>query len=314
MQRHLKTFLLHHELKHKEGFINDPESPGWLSVALVNWTIVCSAFASQTGIIHYVFSSCQPSLLQIHHVLCFCTSQFRKQFDSSGWTVWIILGKSFQSNVLNLHLRVIYCLKGNEKVFVFGNRCGEKQIAALRSMTDKNKTKTTTTTKKKHTFVYLECGPFKSSNCFLFQVTLGTSFTATCWTSNRGSEPLWAERWSAACWSLSDVFALGISLEDVYKCHCGELDGEKRDLNSVFLDDTLSWIVLLICWVHTVNELWSARKIYIIKNNWAIVIMLLSYNERFSLSYSIMFSYVVPMRRMNIHLWRWNNFKRLAES
>lgn len=49
MQRHLKTLLLHYELKHKEGFIDDPESPGLLSVALVNWTIVCGAFASQVG-------------------------------------------------------------------------------------------------------------------------------------------------------------------------------------------------------------------------------------------------------------------------
>ena len=154
MQRHLKTFLLHHELKHKEGFINDPESPGWLSVALVNWTIVCSSFASLTGIIHYVFSSCQPSLLQIHHVLCFCTSQFRTQFDSSGWTVWIILGKSFQSNVLNLRLRVIYCLKGNEKVFVFGNRCGEKTNCCFEKYDRQNQNQNNNNNNKKNTLLF----------------------------------------------------------------------------------------------------------------------------------------------------------------
>lgn len=94
--------------------------------------------------------------------------------------------------------------------------------------------------------------PLKSSNCFLFQVTLSTCFTATCWTSNRDvlcSEPLSAERWSAARWRLSDVFALGISLEDVYKCHYREHNGKKGDWNQCFEWHTeLNY--LLICWVH----------------------------------------------------------------
>lgn len=50
MQKYLKIFQLLHELEHKEGFINHPESPGLLSVALVNWTIVCSSFAAKVGL------------------------------------------------------------------------------------------------------------------------------------------------------------------------------------------------------------------------------------------------------------------------
>lgn len=50
MQRDLKTLQLHHEPRHKGGFINDPESPGLLSVASVNWTIVCSSFAAKLGL------------------------------------------------------------------------------------------------------------------------------------------------------------------------------------------------------------------------------------------------------------------------
>lgn len=69
MQRHLKTFLLHHELEHKEGFINDPESPALLSVALVNWTIVCSAFADQVGL----FIMCLAHVSQVYYrFIMFC--------------------------------------------------------------------------------------------------------------------------------------------------------------------------------------------------------------------------------------------------
>lgn len=71
MQGRVKTFLLHHGPKHNEAFTNDSESPALLSLALVNRTIVCGSFAAQV-IIHYVFSSCQCSLLQIVGVLFLC--------------------------------------------------------------------------------------------------------------------------------------------------------------------------------------------------------------------------------------------------
>ena len=68
MQRHLKTFLLQHELKHKEGFINDPESPVLLSVALVNWTIVCSAFAALVGL----FIVCLAHVSRVYYRFIMC--------------------------------------------------------------------------------------------------------------------------------------------------------------------------------------------------------------------------------------------------
>lgn len=70
----LKTLALHPEPKHKEAFIADAESLGWLSAASANWIIVCRAFASPTGIVHCVFRS---DLSWIHRVQAFCISQFQ---------------------------------------------------------------------------------------------------------------------------------------------------------------------------------------------------------------------------------------------
>lgn len=74
MQRHLKTSLLNHELRHKEGIISDPESPALLSVALVNWTIVCSAFAAQLGL----FIMCLAHVSRVYYrFIVFCVFVLR---------------------------------------------------------------------------------------------------------------------------------------------------------------------------------------------------------------------------------------------
>lgn len=69
MQRHVKTFLLHRELRHKDSFINDPESPALLSVALVNRTIVHSAFAAQVRL----FIMCVAHVSRVYYrFIMFC--------------------------------------------------------------------------------------------------------------------------------------------------------------------------------------------------------------------------------------------------
>lgn len=65
MQRHVKTLQLHQEPKHKGGFINDPKSPGLLCSARAGKLDHCvQLLRCQTGIIHYVFSSCRPCSAQ----------------------------------------------------------------------------------------------------------------------------------------------------------------------------------------------------------------------------------------------------------
>lgn len=86
-----KPLLLHHELKHKEGFINDPESPAML-FALVNCTIVCSgAFAARVGL----FIMCLAHVSRVYYrfimFLCLCASQFRTGFDLKDWKVQTFL-------------------------------------------------------------------------------------------------------------------------------------------------------------------------------------------------------------------------------
>ena len=63
MQGHLKTFLFHREPGHKEGFINDPESPAMLPVALLNWTIVRRAFAARAGL----FIMCLALVVRVYY-------------------------------------------------------------------------------------------------------------------------------------------------------------------------------------------------------------------------------------------------------
>lgn len=131
MQRHLKTLLLHHELKHKEGFINDPESPGLLSVALVNWTIVCSAFAAQVGL----FIMCLAHVGRVYYrFIMFCAFIFCSlghnltQKTEKFELFWEEIPVWYGTNALDLLLRVIHCLIGDEMVFVFSNRCGENKL------------------------------------------------------------------------------------------------------------------------------------------------------------------------------------------
>lgn len=116
MQRHLKTFLLHHELRHKEGFINGPESPALLSVALVNWTIVCSAFAAQVGL----FIMCLAHVSRVYYrFIMFCAFVFRNlghnltQKTEKFELHWEEISMKYSTNVLHLLLKIIYCLMGD---------------------------------------------------------------------------------------------------------------------------------------------------------------------------------------------------------
>lgn len=91
--------------------------------------------------------------------------------------------------------------------------------------------------KPKKILVCLLCTfPFKSNNCFLFQVIHGTSFAPTCWTSNRDvlcSEPLWA---GVKC-SLLKAFGCVCSWDFTWRClqmPLQEAQQEEKRSNPVF--------------------------------------------------------------------------------
>lgn len=113
---------------------------------------------------HYVFNSCEPSLLQTHRLFSL--------FIPSGHNLSLNYGKRYQC-------RMTHFFK-NEMIVVW---------TLIRSLRTKQNP-------PKKILVCLLCTfPFKSNNCFLFQVIHGTSFAPTCWTSNRDvlcSEPLLA--------------------------------------------------------------------------------------------------------------------------
>lgn len=103
----------------------------------------------------------------------------------------------------------------------------------------KNKTKT----KKKKILVCLLCTfPFKSNNCFLFQVIDGTSFAPTCWTSNRDvlcSEPLLAGGEVQPAEGFWVCLLLGFHLKMFTNASAGSTTGRKEIKPCVF-SDTLS--------------------------------------------------------------------------
>lgn len=200
MKTHLKTFLLHHELKNKECSINDPEWPVVPSVGLVKQTIVFTAFAH-----HYVFNSCEPSLLQTHRLFSL--------FIPSGHNLSLNYGKRYQC-------RMTHFFK-NEMIVVW---------TLIRSLRTKQNP-------PKKILVCLLCTfPFKSNNCFLFQVIHGTSFAPTCWTSNRDvlcSEPLLA---GVKC-SLLKAFGCVCSWDFTWRClqmPLQEAQQEEKRSNPVF--------------------------------------------------------------------------------
>ena len=109
----------------------------------------------------------------------------KPQFDVE--LTCIILDWDVNIDICNGHLLLINkCFLLCLMLFVFHNPCGEKVL--LYAVRKNIKLK-----KCLSCCVHWIC-PFKSINCFLFQVTLSTSFTATCLTSNNlASEPLTAE-------------------------------------------------------------------------------------------------------------------------
>lgn len=224
MKTHLKTFLLHHELKNKECSINDPEWPVVPSVGLVKQTIVFTAFAH-----HYVFNSCEPSLLQTHRLFSL--------FIPSGHNLSLNYGKRYQC-------RMTLFFK-NEMIVVW---------TLIRSLRTKQKPP------KKSLFVYFVHFPLNQiiASCSKLYTALLLLPLVGLQTETSSALNLFELGWSAACWRLLGVFALGISLEDVYKCLCRKHNRKKRDQTLCFQWHTeLIWIISLICWIN--KNLFSLR-------------------------------------------------------
>lgn len=113
---------------------------------------------------------------------------------------------------------------------------------------------------KKSSFVYFVHFPLNQiiASCSKLYTALLLLPLVGLQTETSSALNLFELGWSAACWRLLGVFALGISLEDVYKCLCRKHNRKKRDQTLCFQWHTeLIWIISLICWIN--KNLFSLR-------------------------------------------------------